>query len=66
MVKPIRDIRKPEIVAAAIKAMGAANIGLLANHGVLILARDIGEAFIAPDVADSGVLDFLREELGCP
>ena len=29
-----------------------------------ILARDIAEAFIAPDVADADVLAFLGEELG--
>ena len=29
----------------------------------LILARDIGEAFIAPDVADADVLAFLSEQL---
>jgi L-fuculose-phosphate aldolase len=32
--------------AAAVRAMGAANIGLLANHGVLILARDIEQAYL--------------------
>jgi 3-dehydroquinate synthase len=30
----------------------------------LILARDIGEAFIAPDIADAEVLGFLGQELG--
>jgi 3-dehydroquinate synthase len=30
----------------------------------LILVRDIGEAFIAPDVADADVFAFLAEELG--
>jgi 3-dehydroquinate synthetase len=32
----------------------------------LILARDIGEAFIAPDIADDDVLGVLGEELGRP
>jgi 3-dehydroquinate synthase len=32
----------------------------------LILARDIGEAFIAPDVAAGDVLAFIGEELGRP
>ena len=32
----------------------------------LILAHGIGEAFIAPDVADAEILDFLDEELGRP
>jgi 3-dehydroquinate synthetase len=32
----------------------------------LVLARDIGEAFIAPDVADAEVLGFLGEELSPP
>jgi len=30
----------------------------------LILARDIGDAFIAPDIADADVLGFLGDELG--
>ena len=30
----------------------------------LILARDIGDAFIAPDIADADILDFLADELG--
>jgi 3-dehydroquinate synthase len=34
-----------------------------AGRLTLILARDIGEAFIAPDVADEDVLGFLAEEL---
>jgi 3-dehydroquinate synthetase len=32
----------------------------------LILARDIGEAFIAPDLADADVLSFLGEEISPP
>jgi 3-dehydroquinate synthase len=35
-----------------------------AGRLTLILARDIGEAFIAPDVADEDILSFLGEELG--
>ena len=32
----------------------------------LILARDLGQAFIAPDIADHEVLRFLTEEIGRP
>jgi 3-dehydroquinate synthase len=32
----------------------------------LILARDIGQAFIAPDIADQEVLEFLAEEMSRP
>jgi L-fuculose-phosphate aldolase len=31
---------------AAVKAMGDANVGLLANHGVLVLAKDIEQAYL--------------------
>jgi L-fuculose-phosphate aldolase len=31
---------------AAVKALGQANVGLLANHGVLVLGRDIEQAYL--------------------
>jgi 3-dehydroquinate synthase len=53
------DLPGPEQMLALMRKDKKARDGRL----TLILARDIGEAFIAPDVADSHVLDFLREEL---
>ena len=32
--------------AAAVKAMGNANVGLLANHGVLIMGKDVDQAYL--------------------
>jgi 3-dehydroquinate synthase len=54
------DLPGPKQVLALMRKDKKARDGRL----TLILVRDIGEAFIAPDVADSHVLDFLREELG--
>lgn len=36
----------PGNAQAAVKAMGDANVGLLANHGVLVLAKDIEQAYL--------------------
>jgi ribulose-5-phosphate 4-epimerase/fuculose-1-phosphate aldolase len=36
----------PRNAEAAVKAMGDANVGLLANHGVLVLARDVEQAYL--------------------
>jgi 3-dehydroquinate synthase len=54
------DLPGPEGVLDLMRKDKKARDGRL----TLILARDIGEAFIAPDVADSHVLAFLGEELG--
>ena len=40
------SVDDPTNAQAAVKAMGSANVGLLANHGVLVLARDIEQAYL--------------------
>jgi ribulose-5-phosphate 4-epimerase/fuculose-1-phosphate aldolase len=39
-------VNDPANASAAVKAMGEANVALLANHGVLILARDIAQSHL--------------------
>ncbi len=56
------DLPGPDGLLAIMRQDKKARDGRL----TLILARDIGEAFIAPDVADEDILSFLGEELGRP
>jgi L-fuculose-phosphate aldolase len=40
------SVDDPTNAQAAVKAMGDANIGLLANHGVVVLGKDVEQAYL--------------------